>query len=475
MQTGPGKFGVVGIVCFLLAACASRTDTLDPQSYADIPATWQQRSYAGDRDADWVRGFGDARLMALVDKATTDNHTLRQLAWAVDISEKRLRVTNSALWPVISADIRQSRSDSSASGTTAINTASAGLDLTWQIDLWGALSAADRQAGFQYLQAKATYVQARDQLVADVLSGWVNLIEAEKLLALFNERVRATIANDEIILSRYRKGLQSALDVYLVRNELNTELSRAAAQKTVVAAAKRQLERLAGDYPAGAITSDADLPNAPEITVTGLPQDLITRKPELVAQWNRLLSFDAAVAVAHARRLPSLSISAGINRAGGTIDDLASGVPTTWSLLGSVTAPLFNAGSLKAAADIAELELQQAEAAWLDALYGVYQNVENRMTEAENLADQITATDEAAKNAIIAADLSFEQYQKGLVTYTAVLDAQNSSFAAQASAIQLQAQALLNRIQLHLELGGNFGSEQTENPYGTREISRVIR
>jgi outer membrane protein TolC len=302
---------------------------------------------------------------------------------------------------------------------------------------------------------QAKYEQARQQLVADVVIRWFDVIQAQQLLELYQQRVANSRQNLEIIEAGYRQGLNNALDVYLTRNELNSELSRVAQQVDSHLRVVRQLERLIGQYPKAMLTVNTSLPLLENDIPLGLPADLVTRKPALLASWYQLLAKDAGLAYAHKQRFPSINLRAGISKAGSSITDALSN-SIGWSLLGSLTSPIFNAGRLKANEAQAHLLLKQGEQNYLDTLYSAFNTVENAISAEVALKQRYQAMVKAQENALAAKTLSFEQYQKGLVSYTTVLDAQKRAFDAQSTVIQIKYQLINNRINLHVALGGDF-------------------
>ena len=291
--------------------------------------------------------------------------------------------------------------------------------------------------------------------------------EADQLLTLYQQRAANTAQNLSIITSGYQQGLNSALDVYLARNEMNNEKSRTSEQQTLKIQKIRQLEQLLGQYPEGDLLiipneNDKQLPLlAPLLDNAiplGLPTELVSRKPALLASWYQLLAKDAALAYAHKQRFPRLSLTASISDNQNDLSDLLSASSLAWSLLGNITAPIFNAGRLKANEAVSRLELQQTEQGYLSTLHDAFADVENAITREASLKDRYQTMLMAQNNAIAAQNLSFEQYQNGLVSYTTVLDAQSRSFDAQSTVIQIKHQLITNRIQLHLALGGDFSS-----------------
>jgi outer membrane protein TolC len=280
---------------------------------------------------------------------------------------------------------------------------------------------------------------------------------------LFEQIVNNAKQNLDIIESGYQQGLNGALDVYLSRNELNTELSNLAEQQATKIQSLRALERLIGRYPDASLTSEQlELPLLDTDIPLGIPSDIISRKPELLASWYQVLAQDAALAFAHKQRFPSINLSASISDNGDQLSDLLSGSSLAWSLIGGLTAPLFRAGDLKANEEIARLQLKQQEQAYLDTMYNAFLDVENAVTTETSLNQRYQTTLAAQKNAEAAEMLAFEQYQRGLVTYTTVLEAQDRSFDAQSTLIRIKNQLLANRVDLHVALGGDFADINNE-------------
>jgi len=336
------------------------------------------------------------------------------------------------------------------------------LNLTYELDLWGKLSAADQQANLAFMAEQSNLEQSKQRLVVDVVTAWFAIVEADKLLSLYESRVKNSQQNLAIIEAGYNSGLSEALDVYLTRNELNNELTRVSEQRSTKTKLIRQLERLIGTYPEGKLLIDADLPLLASDIPLGLPAELVSRKPALKASWYQLLAKDAGVAYAHKQRFPSFSLTASLGDSSNDIGDLLSGSSLAWSLFGNISAPLFNAGRLAANEEQARLSLKQGEQLYLDDLYNAFSEVENAITQEKNLKNSYQSMLAAQENAKVAATLSFEKYQSGLVNYTTVLDAQSRSFDAQSTLIQIKNRLITNRIQLHFALGGDFTvSDQT--------------
>lgn len=446
---------ILGMTASMLFACSSTSELDEKITKIDTPVSWQDSDNNLTIENNWLQQFNHSQVQQLVKQALTSNHQLKIQAYNVEIQKQQLIVSGSELWPSLDLTLRSGRSKNS-SVDKAINSSSIDLDFNFEIDMWGKLSAADQQANLSLMAEQASFEQNKQQLVVDIVTTWFSVVEADNLLSLFQQRVKNSQQNLAIIESGYRSGLSEALDVYLTRNELNSELTRVSDQRTVKKQLIRKLERLVGSYPKGALLVDAELPLLTDDIPMGIPSELISRKPELVASWYQLLAKDSALAFAHKQRFPSLRLTASIGDKGNNLDDLLSGSSLLWSLFGNISAPVFNAGRLAANEEKARLALKQGEQQYLDTLYSALSTVENAITEEKSLKDSYQSMYAAQENAKVAATLSFEQYQNGLVNYTTVLSAQSRSFDAQSSLIKIKNRLITNRVKLHLALGGDF-------------------
>jgi len=450
------------VSCLFLWSCSNTSAIDENLKDLPLPQDWQDSKQALAVENNWLSELDNAQAHLLVEKALASNHQFAMQAYSLEIAEQQLIVSGSQLWPELDLVFRSSRSKENQTETYS-NSNSVNLNLSYEVDIWGKLSDADRMTNYNYLAQKATFEQYKQQLVVNVLTTWFRVIEADKLLTLYRSRVENAQQNLAIIEAGYNSGLSAALDVYLTRNDLNTELTRVSEQTTEKTKLIRQLERLVGEYPKGELIVNANLPLLTNDIPVGLPSELISRKPELKASWYKLLSQDSGLAYAHKQRFPSIVLSGAIGDSNADISDLLSGSSLAWSLLGGISAPIFNAGRLQANEEKARIELKQGEQLYLDTLYSAFSDVENAITTEKNLKNSYYTMLAAQENAKIASTLSFEQYQSGLVSYTTVLDAQTRSFEAQTTLIKIKNQLIANRINLHLSLGGDFTTPSLEN------------
>ena len=301
------KPSLLAISIIMLSGCASNLNPSQRQQAPNnLPQQWQQQAASSvlKVDDEWLTQLHTPLLNKYVKQALKNNQQLLQTSYDVAITKQQLIVTGSALWPSLDLSSRTSRSKNNRP-VSYNNASSVSLNLNYEVDLWGKLSDSKREANLSYLAQKARFEQAKQQLVSDVVQGWFDVVSAQQLLDLYKRREENAKQNLDIIESGYRQGINEALDVYLARNELNNERSRIATQTASLSSAARVLERLLGEYPKGAIAASTDLPVVDTEIPVGIPSELITRKPALLASWYELLASDASLAYAHKQRFPS--------------------------------------------------------------------------------------------------------------------------------------------------------------------------
>lgn len=449
------RYSFIAIFLSTALGCSS-TFELDPQTrQPQLQQQWQQEATVKPVKEGWLNELQDPQIFALVNQALTNNYALKQSYIQTQILAKQLDISEAQQWPSVDLAAQANRAKDNRP-VSYNNASSVNLSLQYEIDIWGKLSAQQRESYYDYQNQWQQYQQSRQQLVADVIIAWFSTISNQQLYDIYLDRIEIAKQSLNIIEDGYRQGLNESLDVYLARNDYANEQANLNAQFALLQQSKRELERLTGQYPSASLVTKAELPTLEQPIPVGVPSELITRKPQLQAAWFDLLAKDAALAYAHKQRFPSINLTASWGDSTDRVSDLFSPSELAWSLVGNISAPLFNAGELQAGEDIARLTLKQAEQAYLDNIYSAFSDVENGITNESSLRQQYSKTQEAFDNAKYAYELSFEQYRSGLETYTTVLEAQDRTYSAQSALVDIKLQLLRNRINLHLALGGDF-------------------
>ncbi len=461
------------LVTLLVAMSGCMTPAREPTQLPDeVMQGWVRGGDPAAVASPWLSQFGSTDLSALVSEGLAENLQLQQRRAQVRELRHGVTVAGAALWPTLSATLRSNRRRTVAgaqtnigiatTSTSTFNAFTAVANINWQLDLWGELRATQRAANLAFAAGVADYVGAEQALAANVASSYFAVVESAQLEALFAARLTSVQESLEIVESGYRSGLNAALDVYLAQNTVAQERGNLLAQRQTTTQARAALELLLADYPAGRKATPASLPVLAEPAPVDLPVNLITRRPDLQSSWFNLLAADARLAVAHRQRFPSFAITGSTSDTQGSLNEVLAGGPLAWSLVGDITQPLLQGGRLRANERQARERVVQAEAAWLDALFAAFAEVENSISQERALQERLDAAARAQTNAEAALELALEQYQGGLITYTTVLESQRRAFDAQTNSVRLTAAALQNRITLNRALGGAFDAQEDQ-------------
>ena len=166
--------------------------------------------------------------------------------------------------------------------------------------------------------------------------------------------------------------------------------------------------------------------------------------------------------VAFTKRLPRFSFTGSSGALSSSLSDVLSGNDTTWSLLGGITAPLFQGGQLAAEQQRQRHLLNAQIATYKQTALRAFQEVEQTLSSEQQLLMQQYAAQQAAEISALAQDQALEQYVAGISNINTWLQAQRNAFDRSSALLQTQASVLKNRVDLYLALGGNFGSEDSQ-------------
>jgi len=443
-----------------LSGCSHSAITPETEN-PEFPTSWARGGDQGSVDLNWLQGFEHPQLPGLVDEAIANNYSLAQEQARLYQAEQTVIITRANRFPTLDVSIDGSRRgfDDIAGASTTTQSFSASVDGRWEVDLWGRLNKVQQAAQLELEARRASLQSTERNLAAQTAGAFFNVMQAKQLLEVARRRLDIATESHDIVASGYRQGLNSALDLYLARNQVEREEAGYAQQEQTYAESVADLQLALARYPDGRMEIEGELPVITDPLPSGLPSELLTRRPDVQEAWLNLLAADADLASAHKARFPSLSLvgSSGITSL--EFSDLLDADSSFWSLAGGVAQPLFNAGRLRAFEDQAAARVQLVEQQYLQLVYRAFADVENAISRASSLQRRYESFLDAETNSRAALELALEQYQRGLVSYTTVLESQRQAFDAEATVVQLRNQLLQNRISLFLSLGGEFSTD----------------
>jgi outer membrane protein TolC len=242
----------------------------------------------------------------------------------------------------------------------------------------------------------------------------------------------------------------------LARSDVASQDNRIIGLRLQRTKAIQSLEALLGRTPSGQLSLPEELPDLPAMPGTGLPSELLQRRPDLLAVERRLKAADQDAMVAYKARFPRFSLNSSVGARSEDVDKLLDLESMIWSLGVNLTQPLWNGTELEANLEQANIQTRLVALDYNRILLNALQEVEAALSAETLLAEQEAAIRRSATEARNAEDIAEEQYVLGLVSFVTVLEAQRRAFDARSALIQVRSDRLQNRIQLHLALGGDF-------------------
>ncbi|MEM6567350.1 MAG: efflux transporter outer membrane subunit [Planctomycetota bacterium] len=468
MRTAPFRASLLALV--LPGCLAPHPDEARPELQAlmrgEVRDGWAEDAAQGnyDRTAFWL-SFEDPVLNDLVLEALQYNHDLVASAERMRASAARAMISRSARRPQVNARLDGTRQQQvfvglpvGGDGTikNTFNQFNAAVDLSWELDLWGKLAAgvegfdAELQATYADLQA------ARLSIAAQVTIAWFALREATEQVALAEATVETFESSLQVVQDRYDAGLSGALDLRLSQaNVAGSEADLVGAIQNRDFAA-RQIEILLGRFPSAELEAAGEFVALPPEVPAGLPVEILSRRPDIVAIERRVASAEAFAREDRLDRWPTLALTASGGRTSQLFEDLLNGDFTVWSLAGQIAAPLIDGGRRRAQIKESLAQLREARAAFAAAALRAFFEVENALDAEQRLQESIEFLERAAVLSREATELAQDQYREGLVSIELVLESQRRQLIAEASFLTARRNLFQNRVDLHVALGGSF-------------------
>ena len=397
--------------------------------------------------------FSDDRMRGYVEKALASNPDLKASAARLEEAGFNMRKAYAPMIPAVDLSGDASRAKNRVNGNAIRSSRySSGLDVQWEIDVWGRIRAGGRAALSDRDAAQADYASARESIAAQTMQAYFDLVAAEKLLALSQRRLSSFQKTYQLVNRRFEAGTGDLGDLDLARTDVENTQSQLAGRKDSRDRAARQLAALCGAYP-DAKSSSGSWPSMRHGVKAGIPSTLLMKRPDIDAAYQRIRAADSRVKVAHRDLYPRFSLTASGGSQSATLKNIADADLSVWSIAGNLTAPLIDGGQRRAELGAANARAKQALANYQSTVLNAFREVENALGSERYLLQQEQSTRKALNAARSAEARIRRNYETGLVEILTLLDTQRRSFSTEESLINIRALRYQNRVALALALG----------------------
>ena len=418
------------------------------------PATTGQAAQTGWRDM-----LVDPRLERVVAQALENNRDLRVAMLNVERARAQYRIQRAERVPAVGANVAMERTGGDAPTTDSF-TASAGL-ASFELDLFGRVRNLSEAALQQYFAQEENRRAAQISLISTVANAWMALAADQSLLAIAEDTLRAQEASLRLTERRHELGAVSGLVLAQAQTQVETARADQARYRGQVEQDRHALDLLAGSpVPAG------DLPQgfddglvAMTALPSGVPSDLLLRRPDIQASEHALRSANANIGAARAAFFPSIKLTGAAGSMSGEFSSLFDGGTRFWRFAPQISIPIFQGGALKANLGVATANRDIALADYEKAIQTGFREVADAISLSRTLADQRAAAERLLTAAQRAEQLSKARYDAGRDSYLVLLDAQRSRYAAEQRLVAARLAEQANRVALYRAMGGGWQAE----------------
>lgn len=471
----------------LLLAALVASCTLEPHYHrpeAPVPDGWPAPASAetslAASDIGWRNFFADARIQRLIEIALVNSRDLRIAALNVQAAQAQYRIQRADLFPTIEASAAEqiqslplgvlgSAGTPGTGGTTRAFTAEIGFT-AYELDLFGRIRSLNHAALEQYFSQEETRLSSQLSLIAEVAGTYFAILGDEALLKLTQDTLEAARRSYDLTKQSFDRGVLNELSVRQAQTTVDTARANLAGYARQLALDRDALTLLLG------APVPADLPEVPELSdealaivlPAGVPSDVLTRRPDVLAAEHQLVASNANIGAARAAFFPTILLTGGLGTASTELSGLFASGSRAWNFSPQISVPIFAGGRNVASLDLAQIEKNVSVAQYERAIQTAFREVADALASRATLDDQLAAQQSLVEGASRAYALSEMRFNSGIDNYLTLLDSQRALYAAQQGLLGIRITRLQNLVTLYKALGGGAIEQTGVAPKGRR-------
>jgi multidrug efflux system outer membrane protein len=442
-------------------------DYVKPAVEAPQSFIYEPKDAADTVNTMWWKQFNDPVLDALIAQALANNQNVKEAAANVEQAAGVLTQTRSGLFPQLGysgTGGRARASESSRNPAVALipnpqTSYEALLSASWEIDLWGRIQRLSEAARANLLATDEARRGVILSLVASVASNYLTLRGLDEQLVISKRTLGAYGESVRLYTLQFQYGQVSQMQVSQAQSQYETAAVQIPLLESQIAQTENALSvligRNPGPIPRGKSIYDLALPRVP----SGLPSQLLERRPDLRQAEDTLVAANAQIGAAKALYFPTISLTGAAGTASFALNNLFTGPARVWSYAGQLAGPIFTFGAVSG-------QVAQAEAAQQAALYSYRYAIQNAFADVEDslVANQKLVEQQAAQQKLVDALSSYArlaklQFDGGYTSYTTVLQAEQSLFPAELQLASLRASVFASSVNIYKAMGGGWVME----------------
>ena len=417
----------------------------------------------------WWRSFEDPILNGLMERALTDNFDLKTAWDRLAQARATARAESAPLFPNVEASggVARSRREQSTgsdtdfgetpgtSGTTLLTNYSLGLQASYELDLFGRIRSSRDAAIFDRKASGEEVMTAALTLSASVADTWYQLVEQYAQIDLLKEQLELNEKVTMLVTTRFRQGQVGSLDVFQQRQLEESRRGDLALAESRAAVLEHQLAILTGQPPTrNVVPRISELRTPGSLPATGLPAELVRRRPDIRQAYYFILAADRRVSGAIADRFPRVTLSAGVDADADEVRDLLDNYLA--AMAASFIAPLIDGGARAAEVRRTQAVLSERIHDYGQTILNAFGEVEDALVEERKQREYLKSLRKQLELSGVALRRIRQGYLQGTNDYLRVLDAISTDQELQRTYLAARRTLLQQRIALCRALGGGW-------------------
>jgi multidrug efflux system outer membrane protein len=424
----------------------------------------QSASFA---DLPWWQVFHDPQLQDLIRTALKQNYDLQLAVERVNAARAQVGITRSNEFPQVSLD--PTFSGGKNDQNIKSNIFSLAADVVFQVDLFGRYRRATEAARAQLLGTKDAQQTVILTLVSDVASDYFLLRDLDLQLQIAKETVRTQEDSVKLTEARRQHGVATSLDVLQARQVLDTANAQIPDLERQIGQTEDAINILLGKYPDNVPRGQPfgnETPNGwnwsetlPPQLPTGLPSELLERRPDIREAEQNLVAANANIGVAKAMFFPQISLLGSGGAAFGQSQFAGSNIPAPLGVGtygATLSQPIFTGGYLRNNLRHAKSEERQALIGYQRTIQQAFGDVSDALIGYDKYHSVRERQEQSVKDLQDSVNVSLSRYRGGTSNYLEVLDSQRSLFSAELTLAAARNNEYQSLVQLYKALGGGW-------------------
>lgn len=458
------KATVLALATLCLSACTFGPKWKKP--HMDVPDAFRGKVVGTGNMADlpWQSVLKDANLAALLNDVFNANRDLRALRHNVDAARQYVTIAAAPLFPWAGYGASTSKGMNSQGGAAiaqtggiTTNPGSASLSASWELDLWGRTRRSVESASASAAAAQENLHNLRISLLRQAACGYLQLLMLDEQLRITRNAVTSYKDTVRLFKDQLDAGVANKLQTSSAEAPLAAAEAEIPALEMQIAELENTLSVLAGRMP-GHIARSGSLSSfaAASKVASGIPADVIARRPDIRAKEQELRAANAEIGVAIANYFPSISLTGAAGYASADLRHSVFGHHSGWGVGASLTGPLFQGGQLSANKRAKKDAFLAAKASYEQTVLAALSEISTTLVQRQKLVQVIEKQAAAVAAYQENLELSMECFTTGTASYFEVVQAQLLLFPAQKQLAAYRYQYAACIPTLYTQLGGGW-------------------